>query len=119
VLVTGIPITRASTLAGAALIQAPATLALTGFVVAVFGLLPRWTGALCWAGLTLSLLLGPVGGILSIPDTVRNLSPFTHTPAFPAARVTATPILALLAIAAALTTLGTALFRRRDPTLPT
>lgn len=43
-----------------------------------------------------------------------NLVPFNHPPKLPGAEFTATPILWLLAIAAALLTAGLFAYRRRD-----
>ncbi len=113
-LVAGEPWSEAGTLTGAALVQAPAVLALSGFVIAAFGLLPRWAVALAWAGLTASVLLGPLGEILGLPQWAMNLSPFTHSPAAPAEAVTVAPIVTLLAIAIALSTAGLLFFRRRN-----
>ena len=117
-LATGDPATRLVTLSGAALVQAPATLVLTGAAIAAIGLLPRNAGALVWAALTVAILLGPIGGVLDLPGAVRDLSPFTHVPPAPAADIPATPLLALIAIAALLTTAGLIRFARRDLTLP-
>lgn len=105
-------------LTAAALAQAPASLVVAGFAVAGFGLLPRWAEPLSWAGFTLALLLGPLGDILGLPEAARDISPFSHTPAAPAADVTAIPILTLLAAAATLTAAGLVTFRRRDLALP-
>ena len=101
-------------LAGAALVQVPAALVLAGFVAVLFGLLPRWSVALSWAALVACLLLGQIGELLELPQPVLNASPFTHIPAVPAADPAATPLVALLAVAAALTGLGLTVFRRRD-----
>lgn len=117
-LATDDPATRLVTLSGAALVPAPATLALTGAAIAVIGLLPRNAGAPVWAGLTVAILIGPIGEILNLPNAVRNLSPFTHIPPAPAADIPATPLLALIAIAALLTTAGLIRFARRDLALP-
>ena len=117
-LVTGERTTRILTLTLAAVVQASAPLILAGFVVAAFGLLPRWTEALSWTALTLSLLLGPLGEILNLPAGARDLSPFSHTPAFPAGEITASLTLAPLAVAAALTAIGLAGFHRRNLALP-
>jgi ABC-2 type transport system permease protein len=99
---------------GAALGQAPAALVLGGLTVAAFGLLPRHVTAVSWGAFAFCLLVGQVGELLNLPDAVRVLSPFTHLPAAPVEDVTPGPILALSAVAAALTALGAAAFRRRD-----
>ncbi|MBV1853777.1 ABC transporter permease [Catellatospora tritici] len=102
------------TLAGAGLAQLPGALVVAGFVVLVFGALPRYTVGLAWAALVVSIACGLFGDLFGLPQLVRDLSPFTHVPAIPAVDPTATPILALLGVAIALTTAGMALFRRRD-----
>lgn len=99
---------------GAALGQAPAALVLGGLTVATFGLLPRHVVAVSWSAFAFCLLLGQVGELLNLPAAVRDLSPFTHLPAAPVEDVTPGPILALSAIAAALTAVGAGTFRRRD-----
>lgn len=106
----GVP-TELASLVGAALAQAPSVLALGGLAVLALGLLPRWSTALTWAA---ALLLGPLGDTLGLPDQLRDLSPFTHAPAAPAAAVTAAPLLALSLAALALATLGALAFHRRD-----
>jgi ABC-2 type transport system permease protein len=102
------------TLVGAALVQAPAALALAGLAVAVFGLLPRRAVAIAWAAFALCLLIGQLGAILDLPQAMLNLSPFTHLPAAPADDVVATPLIMLLVVAAALLATGMTAFRRRD-----
>lgn len=114
VLVAGEPWSNVGTLTGAALAQAPAVLVVAGFVVAAFGLLPRWAVGLAWAGLAESALFGPLGEILGLPRWAMDVSPFTHAPAAPAETVTAAPMVALLAITAALSLAGLLFFRRRD-----
>jgi ABC-2 type transport system permease protein len=101
-------------LTAAGLAQLPAALTVAGFVVLAFGGLPRLVVALAWAGLAVSLACGLLGDVFGLPQPVRDLSPFSHVPAIPAADPTLTPILALLVVAAALAATGTALFRRRD-----
>ncbi|GAA2111459.1 ABC transporter permease [Actinomadura alba] len=101
-------------LMAAALVQAPATLALAGFVIVMLGLLPRWSVALSWAGLTVCLVIKQIGPILELPQAVMNISPFSHVPALPAGDVTVVPIVVLLSAAIALGALGLRAFRRRD-----
>jgi len=99
---------------GAALVRLPAALVLAGFVVAVFGVLPRLTATLSWAGVAVSMLLLQLGAVLDLPQYVMNVSPFTHVPSAPAADVTVTPLAALLAAALALAAAGFVSFQRRD-----
>jgi ABC-2 type transport system permease protein len=99
---------------GAALVQLPAVLAVAGFVVAAFGLLPRRLATVAWAGLGACLLLGQLGEILKLPQAVVNLSPFGHIPTAPVQAVIATPLIALTAAAAGLGIAGLVSFRRRD-----
>lgn len=101
-------------LVAAGLANAAAALALGGFVVAAFGLVLRWAGVLAWSALAASLVVGQLGAMLDLPQSVLNLSPFTHVPAIPAEAFSATPVLILLGVAAALTAVGMLAFRRRD-----
>lgn len=98
----------------AAVVQVPAILALGGFVFAVFGLAPRWAGALSWAALAASFVVGQFGDLLELPQAVLNLSPFTHVPAVPAETLAMMPIVVLLAVAGAFVGIGIGGFRRRD-----
>jgi ABC-2 type transport system permease protein len=98
----------------AALVQIPAVFALGGFALAVFGLLPRWSLPLAWASLVASLVISQFGDLLELPQPVRNLSPFSHLPVVPAEPLALTPVLLLLAVAAALAGVGLWGFRRRD-----
>jgi ABC-2 type transport system permease protein len=104
------------TLIGAGLVQLPAALAVAGFVLLAFGGLPRLTVALAWAGLTFSIVCGLLGDLFGLPQAVRDLSPFSHVPAIPAADPAVVPLLALVAVAAVLAAAGMSLFRRRDLT---
>ena len=97
-----------------ALVQAPAALALGGFVVAMVGLLPRWSGALAWAALAITLVMGQLGAVLDLPQWALNASPFTHVPLLPAEELAIAPVLWLSVAALALGAVGFAAFRRRD-----
>jgi ABC-2 type transport system permease protein len=101
-------------LIGASFAQAPAILALCGFAVASFALMPRATAALSWAGFGLCLFIGQFGDLLKLPQFTKDISPFTHTPTAPAEAVSALPLALLMAIAIGFTILGLAWFRRRD-----
>ena len=70
--------------------------------------------AAAWGVLGACVLLVVLGPLLGLPDWVLDLSPFQHVPQLPAADFSAGPLLALRAVAAALTAVGMAAFRRRD-----
>ncbi|HEY8482006.1 MAG TPA: ABC transporter permease [Spirillospora sp.] len=108
---------RTADLVGAALVHLPATLALAGFVIALIGLLPRWSVAISWSALAVCLLIGQLGPILKLPQWAVDVSPFTHTPTLPSSSLTLTPLVVLSASAAALTVAGVVFFRRRDLSL--
>ena len=101
-------------LSAAAAVQMPAVLALAGFVVAVFGLFPRWAGPITWFALATALVMGQLGALFELPQWLLNVSPFTHVPLVPAEPFTATPVVGLTVAALALGALGFAAFRRRD-----
>jgi ABC-2 type transport system permease protein len=101
---------------GAALAQIPAAIVLTGLVVALFGLVPRFV-ALGWAALAACVLLGEVGPLLGVDQRVLDLSPFAHTPKLPGSAFGTGDALTLALVAlvaAALVAIGIAGFRRRD-----
>ncbi|MEV6272056.1 ABC transporter permease [Kribbella sp. NPDC051936] len=99
-------------LAGAA-VQLPAIWLVTGLVVLLFGLAPKLvTGG--WALYGLFLLIGQFGEVFNLPQWMIDLSPYGHTPRLPGGEFSATPVLWLTAIAAALTLTGFVTFRRRD-----
>jgi ABC-2 type transport system permease protein len=97
----------------AALVPLPAVLVLTAITVALFGLAPKLT-AVAWGALAVCLLLGQLGALLELSQATLDVSPFTHIPKLPGAEVTATPLISLTAIAAALLLAGLYGFRRRD-----
>ena len=97
----------------AGVVPAPAVWVVVGATVALFGLVPRAAVA-AWGVLGACVLLSVLGPLLGLPDWVLDLSPFQHVPQLPAADFSAGPLLALSAVAAALTAVGMAAFRRRD-----
>ena len=97
-----------------ALVQLPAIWLLTALTVAAFGLLPRLAPAVGWVALSICLLLGQVGALLQLNQTLLDISPFTHIPRVPGGSVPAMPLLVLTGLAAVLVAVGLAGFRRRD-----
>ncbi|PRW61642.1 ABC transporter permease [Actinopolyspora mortivallis] len=103
----------AARLALAALAHLPAVWVLAGLATALFGVLPA-AGGLEWLVLAGSVFVGMFGPLLRLPDRVADLSPFTHTPTLPTGDPHPASLLALTAVAAALTAIGVLAFRRRD-----
>jgi len=101
-------------LTAAAVVQIPAALALAGFVVAVFGLLPRWAGPITWFALAAALVMGQLGALFEMPQWMLNISPFTHVPLVPAVPFEMAPMIWLTLAAVTLGALGFTAFRRRD-----
>ncbi|MGW1118677.1 ABC transporter permease [Streptomyces tanashiensis] len=100
---------------GAALVQLPAVWTLAGLAVLLWGAAPKAANA-AWGMAGLCLALGWIGPALGLPGAVLDLSPFGHLPKLPGPDMTWTPVLALTALAAALTAAGLAGLRRRDVT---
>lgn len=98
---------------GSALAHLPAAWTVTALALLLYALAPR-LAALAWAALAAAFLLLELGALLELPQPVMDLSPYVHTPKFPGAPFTLTPLLALTAVAALLSALGLAVFRRRD-----
>jgi ABC-2 type transport system permease protein len=80
----------------------------------LFGLLPRLVVGATWAVLAVVLFISVFGEALQLDRWLLDLSPFAHLPKLPAAEFTATPVVALLAVATVLAAAGLAGFRRRD-----
>jgi ABC-2 type transport system permease protein len=97
----------------AALVRLPAVWVLAGIAAAAFGLAPRAT-VVAWAALVAFLLLGELGPLFELPQSVMNLSPYAHVPRLPGGSLTATPLVALALLAAVLVVGGLVGFRRRD-----
>jgi ABC-2 type transport system permease protein len=100
-------------LTGATIAYLPAALVLGAIGVALFGWAPRLLG-LAWAVLTVCVVIGWLGELLSLPEAVVRLSPYDRTPQITLVGLDWTPLLALTAIATALTAAGLAGLRRRD-----
>jgi ABC-2 type transport system permease protein len=99
---------------GAALVQVPPALALGALVVAAIGLVPRAATAIGWSAVVLGLVMGQLGALFELPQSVLNLSPFTHTPLVPAAPFAVLPVAVLLTVAGALGVVGFVRLARRD-----
>lgn len=101
-------------LLGAALAQAPAAWVVGALAVALFGLLPRFAVTAGWTLLGVAVLLTLLGSALSGAQWLLDLSPFAQVPKLPGGSFTATPLIWLSVLAAALCAVGLAAFRVRD-----
>jgi len=105
-------------LLGAALVQLPASLAVAGAAVALFGLAPRACVAGAWSVLAVVVVIALFGQILRLSGWIAGISPFTHVPKLPGAvltlSATGAPLLWLSMAALALAAAGLAGLRRRD-----
>jgi ABC-2 type transport system permease protein len=99
---------------GVALVQAPAMGVIVALAVLGFGVLPRVAAALAWMLFGICTFITIFGDAIDLPEALRNVSPFTHTPQAPLERVTATPLVAITAIVAVLLAGGFLGLRRRD-----
>lgn len=76
--VLGDPAGQVGTLIGASLVQLPGILVIGAVTIAAIGLLPRFAGAVSWAVLMASILVGPLfGPTFGLPQWAQDLSPFT------------------------------------------
>ncbi len=113
-LATGAPAGRFQGSVEAALAQLPAAFFYAGLVAAVFAVLPRLTVPLGWGLLGAGLTIGQFGGLLRLASWLRELSPFTHTPAVPVAAFDWSAALVLAGLGVALAALSVVMVRRRD-----
>ena len=105
-------------LLGAGLAQLPASLAVAGAAVVLFGLAPRASVAGAWTVVGVLVLIALFGQVLRLSQPILDVSPFTHVPKLPGAAVTVhttgAPLLWLSLAVLALVAAGLAALRRRD-----
>ena len=97
----------------APLVYLPAIAVLVGVLLLAYGWAPHWTW-IGWLVLAFEAVIGWLGGVLGLPDWVYRFSVFDHAPRYPAEALSATPLLAMLAVAAVLLGAGLVGLRRRD-----
>ncbi|MEU9943043.1 ABC transporter permease [Streptomyces lavendulae] len=99
---------------GACLAQLPAVWLLGALAALLYGALPKYAVA-GWAVAGVALALGWIGPALDLPQSVMNVSPFTHLPRLPGPEALDwAPLLTLTVLAAALVVAGLGALRRRD-----
>jgi ABC-2 type transport system permease protein len=95
-------------------VQLPAALVFAAAAALVFALLPRLTIGLGWGLLAVGFVLGQFGGVFRLPDWLRNLSPFTHTPIVPGDSVDLVPLAVMVLLSLVVAAGSVLLARRRD-----
>jgi len=80
----------------------------------LFALVPRLSIGLSWGVLLASLFIGQFGELFGLPDWLRTLSPFTHTPAIGAADVDWSGAWWMLGLAMVVCGVAVVAVRRRD-----
>jgi len=115
---TGSAGSEVTRLLGAAMVQLPASLAVAGAAVVLFGLAPRASVAGAWTVVGVMVLIALFGQVLRLSPWVLDVSPFTHVPKLPGASLTmhtaGAPLLWLSLAVLALAAAGLAGLRRRD-----
>ena len=91
----------------------PAAAATMSLAVLLYGARGR-LAVVGWPILIASWLLGPFGGMLGLPQWVRDVSPFTHVPQIPLQSVQALPLVIPALAAAAFVVAAAARWERRD-----
>ncbi|MBP1971336.1 ABC-2 type transport system permease protein [Virgibacillus natechei] len=97
--------------------QAPAILAIGGFTILMIGIVPKGAIAVSIAAVLFSLISGPMfGTMLGLPDSIQNISPFTHLTVDQSGDLDWNPALGLVLIAIIFSAVGILRFRRRNLT---
>jgi len=98
---------------GASLSMVPALAVLAAATIAIIGWFPRWS-QMAWLGVAVSAVAGLLAETLNLPQWIRNLSPFEHVPAYPAAPFELLPMVVLTLVAALVAAVGLFGIARRD-----
>ncbi|MBT8162330.1 MULTISPECIES: ABC transporter permease [Arthrobacter] len=98
----------------AAAAQLPAALVYLTVLALVFVALPGWTIGLSWTLLGLGTVFGLFGGLVGMPDWLRDLSPFTHSPVPVGTSTDWSGGIWMLCIAVAVGAVAVASMRRRE-----
>lgn len=101
---------------GAGVAQLPAAFAFVAVTALVFAVLPRATIPAGWALVAVGAFIGQFGALVQLPDAVRGISPYAHTPQLPGPDPDWGPALVVVAVSVALVALSVLALRRRQLT---
>ena len=105
---------QALRLTAVALVYLPATWLVIGIALVGIGYLPRIAAVVAWVTFAYCVVVVMFADSFKLPEWVRTVSPYYHTPQAPLETVTATSMFAILVPAAIALLLGFAGFRNRD-----
>ncbi|MCL1929560.1 hypothetical protein FWF93_00165 [Candidatus Saccharibacteria bacterium] len=92
----------------------PLVALLAGLYIALFGLLPRATGAVLWAVYGFIAFMSWIGPLMRLDQWIMDLSPLSHMASAPAEAIRLTPLAVLSVIALMLGVLGFMTWRNRN-----
>lgn len=98
----------------AAMLQAPAVLAVVGIVTALFGWIPKAAGAAGWVIIGFAGVMTTFGGLLDLPEAVTNLNLFGHLSEYPVESIAWAPACWLTGIGVVGIALGLLGWARRE-----
>ncbi|MFB2596542.1 ABC transporter permease [Herbiconiux sp. P17] len=94
--------------------QLPAALIYLGVLALLFVLVPKAAIAAGWAFVAVGVVVGNFGGLIGMPDWLRDVSPFTHTPVITGATTDWSGAVWMAAIAVVAVGASVVLMRRRE-----
>lgn len=98
----------------AALFHGCAALTMAGLIITIFGFMPRYARITAWLAILTAIFTGPVfGPLLNLPESLRNISPFTHIALLPD-QTKASSIVILLLAGVVLSLSGMSAFNKRS-----
>jgi ABC-2 type transport system permease protein len=112
-LVTGVGYGRFASSLAAGAAQIPAALFFVSMAALLVVWLPRFAVPVTWTLLAAGYALGPIGALLGLDESIRQLSPFQQMPVVPGDDEQFGGALAVLAVAVLCTAVATIGMRRR------
>jgi ABC-2 type transport system permease protein len=94
--------------------QLPAALVYLGVLALLFVVLPKATIGVGWALVAVGIVLGNFGGLIGLPEWLRDISPFTHTPVLTGSSTDWSGGVWMLAVAIVAAAASVMLMRRRE-----